>query len=89
MVHARLKSGWSIGKSKRHDQKLIVTIVTTKSCFGDVLVPYPDLMVPRVKIDLGEVLSSSKFIDEFVNPGNGIPVLDGLFVKCSIINAHT
>ena len=89
MVHARMKSVWSIGKSEGHDQKLIVTIMTGESCFGDVLVPSPDLMVPRAKIDLGEVLSSLKLIHEFVNSGNGIPILNGLFVECSIVDAHS
>ena len=63
--------------------------MTAKSCFGDVLVPYPDLMVPQAKIDLGEVLGSPKLIHEFVNSRNGIPVLNGLLVECSIINAHS
>ena len=60
-----------------------------ESYFGDVLVPYPDLMVPRAKIDLGEVLGSLKLIHEFVNSGNGIPVLNGIFVECSIVDAHS
>ena len=47
----------SIGKSKGHDQKLIVTIVTMKSYFGDVLVPYSDLMVPQVEINLEKYLA--------------------------------
>ena len=63
--------------------------MTVESYFGDVLVPYLDLMVLRAKIDLGEVLSSPKLIHEFVNSGNGIPILNGLFVECSIIDAHT
>ena len=65
-----------------------MTIVTTKSCFGDVLVPYSNLMVPRVKINLGEVFGTPKFIHEFINSRDGIPILNGLFVEFSIVNAH-
>ena len=46
MVHARLEGGWSMGESKKHDQELVVTIVAMKGCFGNVLIPQLDLVVP-------------------------------------------
>ena len=59
-----------------------------ESCFGDVLIPYSDLMVPRVKISLGKVFGTPQFVHEFINPRDGIPVFNGLFVECSIVDAH-
>jgi hypothetical protein len=45
MVHARLESGWCIGKYKRHDQELKVSEMALECCLLNGLLPDVDLMV--------------------------------------------
>jgi hypothetical protein len=49
----------SIGESKRHDQILIQPVPGGESNFRDVFQADHDLMITRLKVDLGENCSTS------------------------------
>jgi hypothetical protein len=67
------KCGWCIGQPERHHQELKVPIVAPESSLRDVLIPHPDLVVPRAQVNLREVLGSSKLIHQLINAWDGVP----------------
>lgn len=75
MVHAGLEGSRSVGQPKWHDQELKVPILAPKCCLRDILIPHPNLVVPRTQINLREVLGSSKLIHQLIYAGNGLSVL--------------
>ena len=46
-------------------------------------------MIARSKINLGEILGTSKLIKQIINPWQGVLVLDGDCVQVPVINAHS
>ena len=61
-IHQCLECGRSIPEAKWHDQKLIVAIICAESCFRDIILMNPNLVIPRTKIQLGEKTSTVKLI---------------------------
>ena len=64
-------------------------IVAPKCCLRDVLILNSDLVVPRMQIDLREVLGSSKLIHQLVNAGNRVPVLKSFTVEGPVVDTHS
>src|SRR6266487_6340879 len=58
-IHIIHEYCWSIGQTKRHNQKFIMTITSPESSFGHVRSPDTNLMIPGSKINLGKDSSSS------------------------------
>ncbi|KAG8362850.1 hypothetical protein BUALT_BualtUnG0031000 [Buddleja alternifolia] len=56
-----------IGETKRHHDKLIVTIGSSEGCFMNIGRMYPDLKVSLAKIKLRKNSGAFKFIEELVN----------------------
>ena len=87
-IHQGLECGRSISETKGHDQKLILAIMCAESCFRDIILMNPNLMIPRAKIQLGEKLSTMKLIKKLINNRNWKLILDGEVIKCSEVNAE-
>ncbi|KAE9587545.1 hypothetical protein Lalb_Chr23g0274931 [Lupinus albus] len=51
-IHILHKDCRSISYTERHHQILIVPISCPESRLGNILCPYPQLMIPRPKVDL-------------------------------------
>jgi hypothetical protein len=62
----------SIGESKQHNQILIQPVPGRECSLTNVLWMDLDLMITRMKIDLGEDLSTGKLIEENVDVGQRI-----------------
>jgi hypothetical protein len=62
MIHETLKSGRGIKETKGHDQELIVALTSVKCNLGDVFLFHTYLVVARMEVEFGKVLSSLKFI---------------------------
>ena len=56
VVHEMLKGGWGVGRTKGHDKVLKRPISCTKGSFPLVSRGYPNVVVARLEIDLGEDL---------------------------------
>ena len=52
VVYAGLEGVWGVGQPKRHDWELIMPIMASEGCLWDVLLSNPNLVVPRMKINL-------------------------------------
>jgi hypothetical protein len=80
MIHETLKSGGGITETKGHEQELIVTLMSVKCHLGDVFLFHMYLVVSRMEVEFGKVLSHTKFIQKVIYDGNGEFVLDGKFL---------
>jgi len=83
-IHQCLVYGRSISEDKGHDQILIVAIMRAESCFRDIIVMNLNLVIPRMKIQLGEKMSSMKLI----NNRNQKLILDCDVIKFSEVNVE-
>ena len=61
-IHSGLESGWGIGESKRHDDKLICTITGSEGGFVFVTKADGYLVVATVQIKLRKPLGTDKAI---------------------------
>ena len=53
-IHQFLEHGRGIYEAKWHDQKFIMAIMCAESYFRDIIRMDPNLVIPRMKIQLGE-----------------------------------
>jgi hypothetical protein len=86
-VHEIHEVGWGICETDGHDQELVDIIMSRESSFGNVTRSNFDLMITRMKIDLGENFGSSQLIKKNIDSGKRIFVLDGYRIERSVVNA--
>jgi hypothetical protein len=79
---------WGIGQPERHYQKFIETMSARESRFGNTFFADFDLMINRLKINLGKHFSTSKLIKIDVDAGQWVLVLDCHRIEWSIIDAQ-
>jgi hypothetical protein len=79
IIHETLESEGSITQPKGHYQELIMTLMSSKCSLGNVVLFHMDLVVARMNIKFGEVVSTTQFIQEVINDMNGEFVFDGEF----------
>ena len=48
-----------------------------------------DLVVPGTEIDFGKDLGTLELVHKVIDARKGIPVLDGVLVECTVIDAET
>jgi hypothetical protein len=89
MIHEALEGGGGITQAKGHDQKLIVTLVSSKGSLGYVNFLHTYLVVARTQIKFSEVLSTNQLIQEIINDRNGELVLDGELIEGMKVRRHT
>ena len=56
VVHEILKGGWGVGHTEGHDKVFKRPVSCTKGCFPLVSRGYPNVVVARSEINLGEDL---------------------------------
>ena len=80
-IHQCLEHGRGICEGKWHDQKFIMAIMCAESCFRDTIRMNPNLVIPRMKIQLGEKMSTMKLIKKLKHNRNWKLVLDCNVIK--------
>ena len=85
MIHEALEGRGGITQAKGHDQKLIVALMSSKGCLGNVYLFHMYLVIARAKIKFGEELGATQFIQEVINDRNGKFFFDGEFFESSKI----
>jgi hypothetical protein len=78
----------SIGESKQHNQILVQPVSDRECSLRDVFWMDLDLMITRMKIDLGEDRSTGMLIEENVDAGPRIFVLDRDSIQGPIIDTQ-
>jgi hypothetical protein len=69
MIHEALEGGGGIAQAKGHDQKLIVTLMSSKGHIGNVCLLHMYLVIAREKIKFSKELGATQFIQEVINEG--------------------
>ena len=62
-----------------------MTIPSPKSCLRDILLPNPQLVVPRSQVNLGEKTGPSKLVKQVINAGKWILILYRHLIQFSVI----
>jgi len=65
-----------------------VAITTAEGSLVGVILKDALLVVPRKKIEFGEVLGAAEPVDELVDTGERVPVLPGNTIEASVVHAH-
>jgi hypothetical protein len=76
----------SIGESKRHNQILIHPVPGREGGLMNVFQTDLDLMVTRMKIDLGKDSCTGKLIKKNIDAGQHILVLDSNDIQRPVVN---
>ena len=58
-----------------------------ESCFRDIILMDPNLVIPRMKIQLGEKMSTMEVIQKLINNENWKLILDCDVIKCFKVDA--
>ena len=88
MIHEALEGGGGITQAKGHDQKIIVTLMSSKGNLGNVFLFHTYLVVARMKVNFSKVLSPSEFSQKVMYDRNEKCVLDSKFVEDMKIKTH-
>lgn len=88
-IHKTLERSRGVGESKWHDAELKMTMVRLKSCFGFILRPHADLMVPRSHVQLSKEFGARQFIENFINHWNRKPVFHCYGIQLPVINTES
>jgi hypothetical protein len=87
-VHEVHEVGWGFRETKGHYQELVKTITSGESEFRNVIRSNLDLMITRMKVDLGENFGSSQLIKN-IDSGKRIFVFDGDCIERSVIHTQS
>jgi hypothetical protein len=85
-VHEIHEVVWGICETKRHHQELIETIMSGESGFRNVTRSNFDLVVTRMKINLGENFCPRQLVKKNIDSGKRMLVFDGRCIERSIVN---
>jgi len=88
MIHEALEGEGSITQAKGHDQKIIVTLVSSKVHLGYVSFLHMYSVVSRMQINFSEVLSTTQIIQKIINDRNGELVHDGELIEGMKFETH-
>jgi hypothetical protein len=88
MIHEALEGGGGITQAKGHDQKLIVSLMSSKGSLGNIFLFHTYMVVARTKIQISEELGATQFIHEVINDRNGEFLFDGKFVEGTKVKTH-
>jgi len=88
MFHDTMKSLGGIIETKGNDQELIVIFMSEKYSLENFFLFHMYVVVARMEVKFGKVLSSIEFIQKVIYDMNGKFILDGKFVEAMRINTH-
>jgi hypothetical protein len=86
VVHQALECCRRFCQAEGHDEELDVAMVGAEGGLLDVRGVNPDLVVAGAKVELGEKLGTSEFIQKFIHDQNRVLVLDRLVIERTVIN---
>ena len=88
VIHQRLESRWCVGETEGHHQELIVSLMSAKHRFADVLRVHPHLMVAGAEVELGEETRTMELIQELVHHWDRELILGGLCIKGVVVDVE-
>ena len=89
VVDQGLEGSGCVGKPERHHQVLVLAVSSTKCCFPFFPLLNADSVVYLADVDCGEPFRALKAVLQFVNPWQGVAVLDRHIVEFPIVHAES
>jgi hypothetical protein len=87
-VHQVHEVSGGIGQTKGHYQMLIETVSGGESSLWDIFFTYLNLIIAKTKVNLRENLCFNQLIEQEINVGQLILVLDDNRIEWLVINAQ-
>jgi hypothetical protein len=88
VFHQGLECCRCIGIAEWHHQELEVPVMRAKRRLGDVLKVHAHLVVPRMKVKIGEEACPMELVEELVNHRDRELAFGSLGVESSIVDAE-
>ena len=85
VIHHGLEGGQTVGKAKKHHQRLEQPSVGSEGSLPLVTLLDSDIIVPPANIQLGEILRPSELVYELRDERDWISVLDSHRIQGSIV----
>ena len=85
LIHETLEGCWRIGESKEHDCGFEEAAVGTECCFVLIALLDPDIVVSPPHVKFGEELGVLGGVNELLNQGKWVLVLDCPLIEASVI----
>jgi hypothetical protein len=89
MIHEDLEGGGGIPQAKGHDQKFIVSLMSSKVSLGNGFLFHMYLMVSRTNIKFSKEPGATQFIQDVINERNGKFVFNCKFVEGMEVRTHS
>src|SRR3954451_5669945 len=89
VVDKTLEGGRGIGEAERHYCELVMTVARTKGRLWHILILDADLMVARAKVEFRKYFGTLDSIKDLIYMRERVPILDGQFVQCLIVDTHS
>jgi hypothetical protein len=88
-VHLGHERSRGISKAKGHYQPFIMACVSSEGCLRDICGVYGNLPIARATVYLREDTGSGEHIEKHLGERQGVFVLNGDLVQCSVVDAHS
>src|SRR3954447_8802552 len=88
VVDKTLEGGRGVGEAERHYCEFVMTIARAKGRLWNILILDADLVVARAKVEFGEYFGALDSIKDLIYARKRVPIFDGQFVQCSIVDTH-
>ena len=85
-VDVTLEAGRCIGKTKRHNLVLKMTVLSLKGHLPFITFLNSHLIIGAGEVQLGKSLCTFQSIKRFTDEWERIPILDGEVIKTSVVN---
>jgi hypothetical protein len=87
VVHEALEGGGGISEAEGHHQVFELAISGFEGGLGDVIRVDADLVVAGFEVDFAEIFGMGQPVEEFIDIGKGVAVLDCLFIEGTVVDA--
>ena len=88
-VHQIHECRRGIRQAEGHNKKLVMPVSGAKSSLRNVLIPNPQLVVPRSQVDLRKSTRALQLIEQIINAWQWVLVSYGHLVKLAVIDAES
>ncbi|KAJ0734712.1 hypothetical protein HanPI659440_Chr11g0423371 [Helianthus annuus] len=88
-VHEIHENRRCVCQPERHNQKLVVSVMSPECCLRDVLISDSQLMIARSQINLRVEARSLQRVEQVIDTRKGITILNSHLVEFTIVYAHS
>ena len=88
VIHEAHEGSRSIGQTEGKDEELVKAITSAEGGLVDIIIMDLDLVIAGAEVDFAEDLGVVETVKQLIDSWQWVRILDCLFIKGTIINAH-